>query len=486
MKSAAHSVWSPTPRMEQIAKPAEGTAHVRFPSAVLHPMKRYPPGPPSRFPGEPLLAFRRDALGYLVAAARQRGDVVHLRLGPRHFFLLNHPEFVKDVLVTNHRCFTGLAFEAGKKIIGEGVLSAQGEAHRRQRRLLQPAFHRDALAAYGTTMTDHAVRWCERHCDGDVVAVRDEMMRLTLGVVGETMFGATDVSAADDVRELIDAAMALFGPITFAFASVVERLPTPAARRFVRARARLDARVYGMLSERRSQSDDRVDLLSILLRAQDDEGGGGLSDRQLRDEIVTIFLAGHETTASALTWSWTLLAQHPPVEARLHAELDAVLGGRVPTVTDFASLPYTRGVFAETLRLYPPAPMVFRRALRDHPVGDYVIPRGGIVILSQYVTHRDPRFFEDPESFEPDRWRLEERATRPRYSYFPFGGGPRVCIGEGFAEMEGVLVLATVSQRWRPVLVEDGVPARDPQRQTRPSDALRMRLVRRPPDVDRR
>ncbi len=439
---------------------------------------RHPPGPRSRFPGEPLLAFRRDALSYLTAAAREHGDIVHLRLGPRHFFLLNHPDLIKDVLVTHHRRFTGLAFEAGKRIIGDGLLTAQGEAHRRQRRLVQPAFHRDVLAAYGLTMTEHALRWCEGHHDGEVVAIRDEMMRLTLGVIGETMFGATDGTAANDVRELIDAAMALFGPITFGFAALVERLPTPAARRFVRARARLDARVYRMLSERRSSGTDRRDLLSMLLVAQDAEGDGArLTDRQLRDEIVTTFLAGHETTASALTWSWALLAQHPAVEAQLHSELDTVLGGRVPTVADLPSLPYTTGVVAETLRLYPPAPMVFRRALEEHPVGDYVIPKGGIVILSQYVMHRDARFFDNPEAFEPDRWRPEARATRPRYAYFPFGGGPRVCIGEGFAETEGVLVLATVAQRWRPVLIADGVPARDPQRQTRPSDALRMRLV---------
>ena len=441
---------------------------------------RYPPGPRGRFPGEPFLAFRRDPLAYLVAAARTHGDVVHVRFGPQHFFLLNHPELVKDVLVTHHRRFTGLAFEAGKKIIGEGLLSAQGDAHRRQRRLVQPAFHRDALAAYGATMTEHARRWSERHCDDEVVAMRDEMMRLTLGIVGETMFGATDGTAAGDVRELIDAAMNLFGPITFAFASLVERLPTPAARRFVRARARLDARVYRMLSERRTQNVDRGDLLSMLLGAQDDEGDhGGLSDRQLRDEIVTIFLAGHETTASALTWSWTLLAQNPAVEARLHNELDSVLGGRPPTVADFAGLPYTRGVFDETLRLFPPAPMVFRRALEDHPIGSYVIPKGGIVILSQYVTHRDARFYDHPESFDPDRWRLEERATRPRYSYFPFGAGPRVCIGEGFAEMEGILVMATLAQRWMPTIIDGDVPPVEPQRQTRPSEALRMRLVRR-------
>ena len=445
-------------------------------------MRQYPPGPRNWFPGAPILAFGRDALGYLEAAARKHGDVVHLRVGPRHFFLLNHPDHVKDVLVTHHARFTGLAFEAGRRIIGDGLLSAQGQAHRRQRRLVQPAFHRDRLASYGATMAEHAVRWCDAHSDGDVVAIRDEMMRLTLGIVGDTMFGTTDGTAADDVRELIDAAMMLFGPITFAFASLVERLPTAAARRFVRARERLDARVYRMVHERRTSGDDRGDLLSTLLLAQDTEGDDtGLTDRQIRDEVVTIFLAGHETTASALTWSWILLAQHPLAEARLHAELQAVLGGRVPTVADLPSLPYTGGVFAETLRLYPPAPMVFRRAVEEHAVGEYVIPKGGIVILSQYVMHRDSRFFADPEAFDPDRWRPEARTTRPRYAYFPFGGGPRVCIGEGFASAEGALVLATIAQWWRPMLVDGEAPVLDPRRQTRPSDAFHMRLVRRVP-----
>ena len=445
-------------------------------------MTRRPPGPRSRFPGEPVLAFRRDALGYLTAAAREHGDVVHFRLGPRRLFLLTHPDQVKDVLVTHHGRFTGLAFEAGKRIIGEGLLSAQGEAHRRQRRPVQPAFHRERLAAYGQTMCAHALRWREGRRDGEVVAIRDEMMQLTLGVIGETMFGTTELAAADDVRELIDAALALFGPVTFAFAALVERLPIPASRRFVRARARLDARVYALLGERRARPADTGDLLSMLLLAQDAEGdGAGLADRQVRDEVVTIFLAGHETTASALTWSWALLAQHPEAEARLHAELDAVLGGRPPTAADLPRLPYTAGVFAETLRLYPTVSMVFRRALEPHPVGEYLVPAGGIVVLSQFVTQRDPRFFPDPEVFDPDRWRPEARQGRPRHAYFPFGGGPRVCVGEGFAAMEGALILAAVAQRWRLALLDGRPPALDPKLLTRPSDALRMRLVRRAP-----
>jgi cytochrome P450 len=284
------------------------------------------------------------------------------------------------------------------------------------------------------------------------------------------------------VREFIAAGAALFGPLTFFFAPYMERLPLPSARRFIAARQRLDARVYRMLNERRTSGVDRGDLLSMLLLAQDAEGDGqGLTDRQIRDEVVTIFLAGHETTASALTWSWCLLAQHPEAQQRLHAEVDEVLGERSPTLDDIPRLPYANGVFAEALRLYPVAAMIFRRALEDHPVGDYVIPKDGIVMLSQYVIHRDPRFYPNPDAFDPDRWAPEVRASRPRYCYFPFGGGPRVCIGEGFAAMEGVLVLATFAQRWRLQALAEQPVQLDPRRGTQPSDELRLRLERHVP-----
>jgi cytochrome P450 len=284
------------------------------------------------------------------------------------------------------------------------------------------------------------------------------------------------------VREYIDSGGRLFGPLTFFFAPFMERLPLPSARRFIAARERLDARVYRMLRERRESGVDRGDLLSMLLLAQDTEGDGqGLTDRQVRDEVVTIFLAGHETTASTLTWCWYLLAHHPEAQQRLHAELDAVLGDRPPGFDDLPRLPYASGVFAEALRLYPAAAMIFRRALEDHPVGEYVIPKGGIVILSQYAMHRDPRFYPNPDALDPDRWAPEARASRPRFSYFPFGGGPRVCIGDGFASMEGVLVLATIAQRWQPQLLAEHPARLDPRLGTRPSDDLRLRLERRVP-----
>ena len=446
------------------------------------PSVSYPPGPRSRYPGTLLLAFLRDSLGLVTRVAREYGDIAHATLGWKHLYLLNHPDDVGDVLVTHSRRFTGLAFQASKRLIGETIFSAQGEAHRRQRRLLQPAFHRDRLPAYGAAMMAHAQRWRDAQHDGTVMAVGPEMRRLTFGIIAETMFGSTDRTTADEVREFMDSGSSLFGPLMFFLIPFMEWLPLPSARRFIAARERLDARVYRMLHERRAAGVGHGDLLSMLLLAQDTEGDGeGVTDRQIRTEVVTIFLGGHETMASALTWSWALLAQHPEAQQQLHAELDAVLGDRPPGFDDLPHLPYTSGVFAEALRLYPPAWMIFRRALEDHPVGEYVIPKGGIVILSQYAMHRNPRFYPNPDAFDPDRWTPEMRASRPRYSYFPFGGGPRGCIGEGFATLQGVLVLATIAQWWQLQLLAEQPVQLDPRRGTRPSDELRLRLERRVP-----
>ena len=384
------------------------------------------------------------------------------------------------MLVTNARHFTGLAFEAGKSVTGEGLLSAQGEAHRRQRRLLQPAFHRDRLSDYASVMVEHARRWSERQEAGEV-SLRTEMMQLTLGIIAQTMFGSGEEDAGEDVREFLNAALALFTPFTFPFARVLERLPLPQTRRFLRARARLDDRVYRLIELRRQAEGNTQDLLSILLSARDVEGdGSGLSPRQIRDEVVTFFLAGHETTANALTWCWCLLADHPEAERELHREVDTVLGGRPPRPADAPDLTYTGWVVAETLRLRPTIPMIFRRVVTPHELGGYVLPRGAVVILSQYVTHRDPRFYAEPDRFDPRRWAPEERAARPKFAFFPFGGGPRVCIGEHFATQEAVLLLATIAQRWRVLPVGDGpAPAPVPAMLTRPPESLAMRLVRR-------
>lgn len=449
------------------------------------PASRTPPGPTARFPGALLLAFRRDPLGLLERMARDYGDVSAVRLGTRRVHLLNHPDLVKDVLVNEHRRFhKGRGLQLAKHLLGEGLLTSEGDFHRRQRRLAQPAFHQQRLAAYGEAMVEHAARTSERWArlsaqtaTAPILDIHQESMRLTLGIAGKTLFGAEVEDEAEQIGRAIATGIELFQSFTsLPFASLLERLPLPSTRRFVKARERLDATIYRLIAARRATAEDRGDLLSMLLLAQDEEGSGGMSDAQVRDEAMTIFLAGHETTANALTWTWYLLSRHPEVEARLHAELDQVLRGRRAEVEDMAHLVYTRRVLAESLRLYPPAWVIGRRAIVDYEAAGYRVPKGSIVLLSPWVMHRDPRFFPDPDRFDPDRWTDEARAARPRFAYFPFGAGPRICLGEQFAWMEGVLVLATLARRWRPRLAPGPPVVLQPSITLRPFGGMRMIL----------
>ena len=440
---------------------------------------KHPPGPRRRVPALNALRMGRDPLAFLTALAAQYGDIARVPLGPETLYLFNHPDLIRDVLVTNHRNFhKGRGLERAKVLLGTGLLTSEGEFHLRQRRLAQPAFHRQRVAAYGATMARYGAARRERWRPGAVIDAHQEMMALTLGVVGRTLF---DADVEHEAAEIGAALATTFESFNFGFflpfGELLERLPLPATLRFRKARARLDETIYRMIDERRASGADRGDLLSMLLLAQDTEGdGGGMTDLQLRDEAMTIFLAGHETTANALTWTWYLLSQHPEVESRLHAEIDAALGERLPTADDLSSLPYTRLVLAESMRLYPPAWIVGRRALGAFTANGYEIPPRSIVLMSQYVTHRDARWFPDPETFDPERFTPERQADRPKFAYFPFGGGPRVCIGEQFAWMEGVILLATIAQRWRLRLVPGHPVALQPIITLRPKHGMRMRV----------
>jgi cytochrome P450 len=306
------------------------------------------------------------------------------------------------------------------------------------------------------------------------------MNALTLAVASKTLFDADVEGEAAEIGEALTDILALFPRFSLPFASLLHRLPLPSTRRFERARERLDVLVYRLIRERRQSGADRGDLLSMLLMSQDHEGDGtGMTDVQLRDEVMTLLLAGHETTANALTWTWYVLSQNPAAEGQLHAELDAVLGTRLPTFEDLPSLRYAERVLAESMRLYPPAWAMGRRALKDFEVGGYVIPAGWLVSMSPWVTHRDPRWYPDPLVFDPERWTPEAKAARPKFSYFPFGGGARQCIGEPFAWMEGVLLVATIAQRWRMRL--DPAQRVDPQPliTLRPRYGMRMVVERR-------
>jgi cytochrome P450 len=403
-------------------------------------------------------------------------------MGPFDVYLVSDPELIREVLVTHHRRYLkGRGLQEAKRLLGEGLLTSEGEFHRRQRRLAQPAFHHARVDGYAGVMAAYADRAQRRWRAGDVVDMHREMTDLTLAIVGKTLFD-TDVEGADArlVRESLTSVLEMFDRMTSPIAPLMDLLPFPSMRRFERARDNLDAVVYRLIEERRSGGRDRGDLLSMLLMATDEEGdGAGMTDEQLRDEALTIFLAGHETTANALTWMWYLLSQHPEVEGRLHDELDRVLGGRLPTIEDLPSLPYTEMVMAESLRLYPPAWVMGRRTQEPHELGGYPIPEGGTLLMSQYLMHHDPRWYPDPYRFDPERWTPEAQATRPKFAYFPFGGGPRLCIGESFAWMEGRLILATITQRWRARFIPGQVLRLQPRITLRPARGMLMQLEAR-------
>jgi cytochrome P450 len=413
-----------------------------------------PPGPKiSRWAS---LTYRlsADPLDFLTTLARTYGDLASYRMGGELIFFADHPQYIRDVLVTHSRNFTkSRGLERSKPLLGNGLLTSEGAFHLRQRRLMQPAFHRERIAAYGRTMVGFADRTRRTWSSGEVLEVSQEMMRLTLSIAGKTLFDVDVESQAADVGRALTDVMESFWLTMTPFADLLARLPVGRLQRARLARQRLDAIIYTMIADRRSNARDRGDLLSMLLLTQDDDDGGSMTDQQVRDEAMTVLLAGHETTANALTWTWYLLSRTPDAEAKMHSEVERVLRGRLPTVADIPSLQFVENVVTEAMRLYPPAWVIGRRAIEPYPIGDYLAPARTIVLMSPWVTHRDARFFPDPERFDPERWTPEFRATLPKFAYFPFGGGPRQCIGESFAWMELVLVVAVIAQHWKLRLV---------------------------------
>lgn len=439
-------------------------------------MHREPPGE-SR-PWSSILALRNDPLGYMERIAARYGDLAHLRVGPYKVVFVNHPDLVHEVLVAKDASFIkGRALDQTRDVFGKGLLTSEGEFHKRQRRLIQPAFHRRRIEGYADAMATDAAAAAARWRDGETVDVSREMTRLTLRIVARTLFSVdVEEESAREVGRALDALVDAFSVVAV-LGSVIRKLPLPSVRRANKARETLDALIYRMIAERR-RTGGGEDLLSLLLAARD-EDGSAMDDRQVRDEAMTLFLAGHETTANALAWSWYLLAGHPEAEARFHAEVDSVLGDRLPGAADLPSLPVTRQVFAEAMRLYPPAWAVSRRAIEPVTIGGYPVPAGSGVLASQWTLHRDPRFFPDPLAFRPERWTEELEAGLPKLAYFPFGGGPRICIGMGFAWMEGILLLATLGRRWRMRLVSGQRVEPHPRITLRPKNGVLVTLERR-------
>ncbi len=405
--------------------------------------------------------IHRDPLRTLTHLARTYGDRAQIQLGRQNAYLLNNADDIREVLVERSQQFGNVRPQGAhplRRLFGDGLLTSEGEFHKRQH--LLPAFHRQRIAAYTAVMGDYAQRTRDRWREGADVDMAGEMQRLTLAIVGKTLFDA-DVDG--------DAVLV----------PLIRLLSLPANHRLFRRRAQLAALIGRIIQERRQSATDHGDLLSMLLLAQ--ENDTGMSDTQVRDEAITLLLAGHETMTNALTWTWYLLSQHPDVEARLHVELDTVLDGRVPTFDILPQLRYTEMVLRESMRLYPPVWMIGRRALDAVELRGLALPANTIVIMSQYVVHHSPQYYPDPERFDPERWTPEARAARPMCAYFPFGDGPRRCIGESFAWTEGIVLLATLAQSWQARLVPGHPVKMLPRATLRPKYGLRMTVRRRVP-----
>jgi len=406
------------------------------------------------------------------------GDAARFTLFRERFILFSDPALVNEVLVTKQNSFRkGRALEGARVFLGNSLLVSEGEEHTRQRRLIQPAFHRGRIAGYAQVMAEKARLWTGARRAGEEIDLAVEMNRLTLAVVGETLFGSEVEAEAHDIAESLTVVIENFNRMLLPFWQLLRQLPTQRNRKLRNAQKRLDATMYRLISQRRAEGRDHGDLLSMLLAAEDAENPQKrLTDTEVRDQAMTLFLAGHETTANALAWTWHLLAQHDEARAKMKAEIDAVLGAdRLPGLEETARLPYTTAVLSEAMRLFPPVWVVGRRALEDVTIGDYEVPRRTIVIMSQYLVHRDERFWPDAAAFRPERW-LDEKAqeARPKFAYFPFGGGGRICIGDAFAWTEGVILLAVMARSWRFEAVPGHVVALSPTVTLRPKHGLKM------------
>lgn len=470
--------------------------------------------------------------------AQTYGEISHFKFGRQHVYLVNNPEYIEKILIKDQKTFIkSRGLQVSRRILGEGLVTSEGEYHDKQRRLIQPAFHPDRIKGYGSIIVDYAERLSQEWKDGEIIDIHGEMMHVTSAIIAKSVLGSDIVGAeSDKVNEALLTSMQYLNRMLMPFGELIEKLPLlPVNKNFREAKNTLDSIVYRMIEEHRdramgeegkkAQGTDSFsprrpyDLLYALMEAQDPEGqaaattapsAGPMTDLQLRDEVMTIFLAGHETTANALTWTFYLLSQYPEVERQLYNELCTVLGEkyeegdkndggvqkekeeenagrksimsietRLPTLADVPRLEFTEKVFRESMRLFPPAWTLGRQAKTDYLIDKYVIPRGSIVLMSQYVMHRNPLYFSNPDTFDPDRWTREFKSTLPRFSYFPFGGGIRGCVGEPFAWMEGILVLATICRKWRMHHDTTHKVELKPLITLRPKNGMRMKLEKR-------
>lgn len=425
-------------------------------------------------------SFRKNPIEFLTKMSAL-GDVTTFKVGKVQAFLLNHPDLIRELLVTNHAKFIkGRALQRAKSLLGEGLLTSEKEFHLRQRRMIQPAFHRARINEYAKAMIDFSAQMADDWQNDEVRNIDHEMMRLTLNIVGKTLFNADVEKDAGEIGAAMTTIVSMFNFMLFPFSEYLEKLPLPPILRLKKARRTLDEVIYKIIDERRKSGEDAGDLLSMLLMAQDEETGGAMTDQQVRDEALTLFLAGHETTANALTWTFYLLSQNPEAEAKFHRELDEVLSSKTLSPEDYPRLKYTEAVLAESMRLFPPAWTLGRLAIEEHEFAGFKIPKGSLVLASQFVMHRDRRFWENPEKFIPERWEtLSIKEAGNKFIYFPFSKGVRSCIGESFAWMEGVLLLANLGKKWKLNLMPEQKLALQAMITLRPKYGMKMRIEKR-------
>jgi cytochrome P450 len=474
----------------------------------------YPPGPSSRLPLNLFFDFLQDPLTVLHNLSKEYGDISHFKFGKHHIYLINNPDYIKDVLVNYENNFIkSRGLQLAKRILGEGLLTSEGELHRRQHQLIQPVFQQDEIPRYANIMTDYALNISSQWYDHATIDIHKEFMHLTLAIVSKTFFNVSiEESEIKEIDQYVTTIIEHFNRARMPFAGIIEKVPLPSNIQFHHAKKHLDKIIYRIIdshinsdnnghNKQQNGSYPHKDLISLLLQGQadgymsvseNDEAANksnnkvhniiSTSKQQLRDNVMTIFLAGHETVANALTWTFYLLSQNPKQEKSLHDEIDSALYDNdrtVPTAKDISKLEYTQRVFAESMRLYPPAWAIGRQAIEDCKIGGYVIPAGSSILMSQYLMHHDPRYFPEPERFDPERWNPQEKAKRSRFSYFPFGGGIRSCIGETFAWIEGILVIASIARHWKMRIMPGHPIVLQPLVTLRPKYGMQMRLIDR-------
>ncbi|OCA85888.1 cytochrome P450 [Bacillus sp. FJAT-27225] len=425
--------------------------------------------------------FRKDPLKFLKKAS-DFGDVVKIRFSPfQNVYLISEPEMIKEVLVTKHKNFVkSREFAELKTLLGEGLLTSEKETHLHQRRLIQPAFKRSHISNYGIDMIAITSDYISKWRDGEKRVITQDMMDITLGIIAKTMFNLEFKEGSSILGKPFDTVMGVAVKRWRALLKLPLWIPTKTNREHKGALVKINEILFGIIENRRTDPEKHEDMLGILMDARDAEDGNGMTDEQVRDEVMTIFLAGHETTANALSWALYLLSKHPAVQQKLFDEIDRVIGGRNPTPEDFMKLPYTQNVVWESLRIYPPAYIIGREVDEDVEIGGYQFKKGDTILVSQYVMHRKDKYFHDPEAFRPERFENNFLKTIPQFAFFPFGGGPRVCIGNHFAMMEAVLVLATISRSFKVNIGDDHRPAIPyPSITLRPRGGLSMQLEAR-------